>query len=184
MDEHLEEKRISGKQVFSGILLQVHCDQVQLPDGNTSVREWIDHPGAAAVVPVFDDGTTIMVKQYRYPVGRTFLEIPAGKCDVAGENPEDVARRELEEETGWKAGQLRSLGAFYPGIGYSNECIHFFLATELVQGVRMEGEGEFIDTHVMPLLQCLSMVENGEILDMKSALGLRLAADKIKNLKR
>jgi ADP-ribose pyrophosphatase len=176
---HLREEKLANERVFSGVLLQVNRDRIQLPDGKESIREWIDHPGAAAAVPYFEDGSTILVRQYRYAVGRVFLEIPAGKCDKAGEPPEAVAHRELEEETGWRAGRLEGLGAAYPGIGYSNECIHLYLARDLTQGERSLDTGEFLDLVRMPLLQCVEWAFNGKLEDMKSALAIQLAARKL-----
>jgi len=98
---NLNETQLSSEQLVDGVLLEAFRDEVRLPDGDTSVREWIDHPGASAIVPVFEDGHTLLVRQFRYPPRRTFLEVPAGKLDKPGEDPEDVAARELEEETGW-----------------------------------------------------------------------------------
>ena len=98
----LTETPLRSEPVYDGALLKAYRDKVELPDGKTSVREWIDHPGASAIVPIFEDGQTLLVRQFRYPPRRTFLEVPAGKLDTDEEPPEDVARRELEEETGWR----------------------------------------------------------------------------------
>ncbi|PSQ67751.1 MAG: hypothetical protein BRD29_05445, partial [Bacteroidetes bacterium QH_2_67_10] len=107
--KNLKERKVRSEQVLDGILLKVYRDDVELPDGGTSQREWIDHPGAAAVVPLFEDGSTVLLRQFRYAAGEEFLEAPAGKLDHASEDPEDVAARELEEETGWRAGQFTRL---------------------------------------------------------------------------
>lgn len=171
----LEEERISSEQLVDGALLKVFRDRVRVPDGGESVREWIDHPGASAVVPLFEDGSTLLVRQYRYPVGRTFLEVPAGKIDVAGEDPADVAARELEEETGWRADSLTKLGALYPCIGYSNELIHFFLAEGLEKGTRDLSEGEFMEVVAVGFDEAIDLVEAGKIDDMKTALALQYA---------
>lgn len=171
----LVEDRLHSEQLVDGKLLKVFRDKVQLPDGAESVREWIDHPGAAAVVPIFEDGTTILVRQFRYPARRTFLEVPAGKIDKAGENPAEVAARELEEETGWIAGRITKLGALYPCIGYSNEIIHFYLAEELRKGERNLSEGEFIEVVPLSFLEAVRQARNGEIVDMKSTVALLYA---------
>lgn len=172
----LAEKTLDSEQLVDGVLLNVFRDDVELPDGGTSVREWISHPGAAAVVPITDDGQTILIRQFRYPPRRTFLEVPAGKFDKEGEAPEDVAARELEEETGWKAGRLVHLGATYPCIGYSNEIIHFFVAHDLERGTQDLSEGEFVDVVTMGFEDAVAQARRGEILDMKTALALLMAA--------
>lgn len=170
--ENLTEDQLHSEQLVDGKLLKVYRDRVQLPDGEESVREWIDHPGASAVVPIFEDGSTLLVRQFRYPPRRTFLEVPAGKIDKVGEDPEDVAARELEEETGWRARRFTKLGALYPCIGYSNEIIHFYLAEALERGERNLAEGEFMDVVPMSFQEAAQQVRQGEILDMKTAMAL------------
>lgn len=171
----LTEESIRSEQLLDGKLLKVFRDEARLPDGKTSVREWIDHPGASAVVPLFSDGRTMLIRQFRFPPRRTFLEVPAGKMDRKGEDPEAVAARELEEETGWRAGRLHHLGAFYPCIGYSNEVIHFFLAEELEPGQRDLSEGEVLDVEPVAFDEAVAMARRGEILDMKSVTALLFA---------
>lgn len=172
---NLEESSIRSEEVFRGKLIHAFRDEVRLPDGETSVREWIDHPGASAVVPLFEDGRTMLVRQFRFPPRRVFLEVPAGKLDQHGEAPESVAQRELEEETGWKAGRLDHLGSFYPCIGYSNELIHFYLARDLTKGDQDLQDGEFMEIESMDFSDALDLVQKGEILDMKTVTALRLA---------
>lgn len=164
-----------SKQLVDGKLLKVFRDDVLLSDGKESVREWIQHPGASAVVPIFEDGTTVLVRQYRYPSRRVFLEVPAGKLDVEGENPEDVALRELEEETGWRAESLTHLGSFYPCIGYSNELIHFYVAEGLYEGTRNLSEGELVETVSLPFVDAVQMARQGDLHDMKTVVALMLA---------
>jgi len=171
----LTEDRIDREQLVDGVLLKVYRDRVRLPDGAESVREWIDHPGASAVVPILDDGRVVLVRQYRYPAGRIFIEVPAGKLDIPGEDPIDVARRELEEETGWSAGTIRPLGSLYAAIGYSNEVIHCFTATNLVATAKRTDPDEFIEPVLVTFEEAISMVINGEICDMKSVAALLLA---------
>ena len=166
------EQTLKSEQLLDGRLLKVYRDTVRLPDGTDSVREWIDHPGASAVVPLFEDGSTLLVRQFRYPPRKTFLEVPAGKLDQEGESPLDVARRELEEETGWKAGRLTQLGSLYPCIGYSNEIIHFFLAEDLEEGTRELSEGEWMDVVHIGFNDALDLLRAGEILDMKTIAAL------------
>lgn len=174
--EDLTEKSLHSEQIVDGVLLQVYRDEVELPDGNQSVREWIDHPGAAAIVPLFEDGRTLLVRQFRYPPHRTFLEVPAGKIDVEGESPEAVAVRELEEETGWRARRFTHVGSSYPCIGYSNEVIHFYLAHDLERGRQALEDGEFVEVETMPFDEAVAMARRGEILDMKTVTALFFAA--------
>jgi ADP-ribose pyrophosphatase len=171
----LAEERISTEELLDGVLLNVHRDTVRLPDDSDAVREWIDHPGAAAVIPIFDDGTTIVIEQHRYAAGKTFLEIPAGKLDHASEDPEDVAARELEEETGWRAGQFTRLGALHPAVGYSNELIHYFLAEDLERGEQNLEEGEFVEVREMPFADVIERAHANKVQDMKSFSGLMMA---------
>lgn len=170
----LEEHQISSEKKFSGNLLHVYSDTVRLPDDNEAVREWIDHQGAAAVIPVFEDQTTLLVEQYRYPVRKVMLEIPAGKRD-GGEPYAETARRELDEETGWQAGKLEDLGGAFPVIGYSNEWIHFFLASDLSPGIAEQEDDEFLRIKRIPFLDAMELVYNGTIEDMKTIVGLQRA---------
>lgn len=171
----LAETTLTSEAVYDGALLHVVRDTVRTPSGGTSVREWIRHPGAAAVVPLFDDGDTLLVRQFRYPPRREFLELPAGKLDAEGEDPEETARRELEEETGHRAGRLTSLGTLYPCIGYADERIHFYLAEGLTPTEMAPSDGEHVVPVRMPLADAVERARRGEIADMKTAAGLMLA---------
>ena len=131
MDEDLIETKISSEDIYDGNLLHVRKDTVRLPDGNTSVREWITHPGASAVIPLLPDGRVVLVRQYRYPVQAVTLEIPAGKLDSAGEDPLECAKRELKEETGYTAEKYTMLTKVATTVGFSNEFIHMADMKEL-----------------------------------------------------
>jgi ADP-ribose pyrophosphatase len=172
----LAETQLSSEQLIDGVLLKAFRDEVRLPDGETSVREWIDHPGAAAIVPIFEDGRTLMIRQFRYPPRRTFLEVPAGKLDVPDEDPVEVAARELEEETGWRADRFAPIGAAYPCIGYSNEQIHVFAAYGLTRTGQDLAEGEFVEVVPMPLQDAIAKARDGTIKDMKTITALVYAA--------
>ncbi len=128
------ERKLSSDIIFEGKLLHVYKDSVMLPDGNTSHREYIRHVGAVCVVPITENDCVVVERQYRYPIGRITLEIPAGKLNSREEEPEKAARRELMEETGAEAGELIYLGEFYPAAAYSDEKIHMYMARELTFG--------------------------------------------------
>jgi ADP-ribose pyrophosphatase len=171
------ERKLRSRQVYRGRLLQVNEDAVRLPDGTEATREYIVHPGAAIILPMFDDGTVLLERQFRYPVGGHCYELPAGKLE-AGEPALETAKRELLEETGYVAAQWRELGQMYPCVGYSNERIDFFLARGLeFRGAQLD-EGEFLETVRMPLAEGLAWVRGGRITDVKTMLGL-LWAEKI-----
>lgn len=173
----LTETRIAREELVRGVLLHAFRDTVRLPDGGESVREWIHHPGAAAVVPVFDDGSTVLLRQFRYPPQRVFLEVPAGKLDREGEPPEEVALRELAEEAGYTAARLTPLGPIYPCIGYSDEVIHLFLAEGLTPAAAVAEHDEFLEPVRMPFAEALAMARRGELLDAKTALAVLRAAE-------
>lgn len=169
------ESTLSSDAVYDGALLHVRRDVVRLPDGGESVREWIEHPGASAVVPVDAEGVVTLVRQFRYPPRREFLEVPAGKFDEAGESPLALARRELAEEVGLEAERWTELGVTYPGIGYSNEVIHLFLAEGLSAVPAGSDDDEFVEPVRMPLAEAVRRARRGEILDAKSCVALLLA---------
>jgi ADP-ribose pyrophosphatase len=172
----LAEHSLSSTQLVDGVLLSAFRDEVRLPNGDTSTREWIDHPGASAIVPVFEDGGTLLVRQFRFPPRRTFLEVPAGKLDASDEDPVEVAARELEEETGWRADRFEKIGAAYPCIGYSNELIHVFAAYGLTRGEQALADGEFVEVVEMPLDEAIAQARGGAIKDMKTITALVYAA--------
>ncbi|CAM3390536.1 ADP-ribose pyrophosphatase [Salinibacter ruber] len=172
----LTEAQLSSEQLVDGALLKAFRDEVRLPNGQTSVREWIDHPGASAIVPVFEDGRTLLVRQFRYPPRRAFLEVPAGKIDEPGEAPADVAARELEEETGWQAGRFEHVGTAYPCIGYSNEQIHVFTAHDLDRGTQALADGEFVEVVEVDFETALARARHGDLRDMKTVTALVYAA--------
>lgn len=163
----LAEKPLSSEHVFDGRLLQVYVDDVQLPDNSRSTRDWIKHPGASAVVPVFKDGTIMLLKQFRYPPRRVFIEVPAGKLDE-GEPPEKTAKRELLEETGFSCGAIANAGSFFPAIGYADEEIHVFVAWELDESNKNVDDDEFVINYRVPFSEALELIANGEITDAKT----------------
>lgn len=176
-DSKFHEDTLSTERVFDGKLLHVHRDMVRLPDGHESVREWIGHPGAVVVIAVLDNGKLIFERQFRYPLRRVFLELPAGKIDP-GEHILDTARRELREETGYKARFWRHLGTMHPCIGYSDERIEIFLAQGLTYVGHALDDGEILEVIELGLDDAMLSIRDGEITDGKTVAAL-LWAEKI-----
>lgn len=179
MYEDLVESKINSERIFDGTLLHVRKDTVRLPNGKETVREWVHHPGAAAVLPVLPNGNVILVRQYRYPIGKVTLEVPAGKLDKAGENPLHCAQRELSEETGYTAALYDKLTTIATTVGFSNEYIHLYLATELSSGQQHTDEDEFVNVLQMPLAEALTRVKKGEIIDAKTIVSLMMGAERL-----
>lgn len=167
----LTEHQLSTETVFEGKLLTVHRDTVSTPGGGESVREYVTHPGASAVVALFGDGTTVLVRQFRYPSRREFLEIPAGKLDE-GEAPEEAAAREMNEEVGLASDAWTPLGEIYPTIGYSDEVIHLFLAEDVREVVGTTDEGEHLVPVRMPFAEAADRARRGTLTDAKTAVAL------------
>ena len=180
MSSDFTEKKVSSRAAYRGRLLKVNEDEVSLPDGSTALREYVLHPGAAIILPVFDDGSVLLERQFRYPLGQHFYELPAGKLE-ADEPPLETAKRELLEETGYLAGEWRELGRFHPCIGYSDEQIDFFLARKLEFKGAQPDEGEFLETLRMPLAETLAWIRRGRITDGKTILGLFWAEKLLKD---
>jgi ADP-ribose pyrophosphatase len=165
------EEFLQGELVFSGRLLEVHRDRVRLPDGSEGVREYIRHPGAVAIVALFADGRVLLERQFRYPVGRVFVEIPAGKLEP-GEDHLETGKRELLEETGYVAREWRKLGHIHNAIGYSDEVIEIWLARGLELREQKLAEGEFLEVFSLPLAEAQAMARDGRITDVKTIAGL------------
>ena len=179
MYEDLLEKKLRSENIYDGVLLHVRRDTVTLPNGREAVREWVRHPGASAVLPVFEDGTVLLVRQYRYPVDRVTLEIPAGKLDSPKEDPLACAVRELSEETGYTAKHWAKLTTIGTTVGFSNEYIHLYLARELSVGAQHTDEDEFVNVVQMPFSDALAMVKSGEIIDSKTIISLMMAQERL-----
>ena len=167
----LTEKKVSSEKIFSGKLIDLYLDQVELPNGNISSREWVDHPGAVCVVPVLPSQEICLIRQYRYGPGQEFIEIPAGKLDK-GELPADCANRELAEEIGYKANKLTLLTQIHPAIGFSNEVMWMYLGEELIKTDRKLDEDEFLDLCPTTLENAFQWVLSGKISDVKTIIGI------------
>jgi len=171
----LAETLLAGEEVFSGRLLKVYRDRVRLPDGSESVREYIRHPGAVAIVALLDDDRVVLERQFRYPLGRVLVEIPAGKLEQ-GEDHLETGKRELLEETGYVAREWRRLGEIHNAIGYSDEVIEIWLARGLEQRQQQLAEGEFLEVFSLPLAEAQAMARDGRLTDVKTIVGLLWAA--------
>ena len=172
--------RIKSTRVYTGKVVSLDVDTVRFPDGSAGELEMIRHSGASAVVPFLSDPRAsdpqiLLIRQYRYAADGYLYEIPAGRLDK-GEAPRDCAMRELKEETGCTAERVDPLFSFYTTPGFTDEKIHVFMATGLVAGETKHEADEFLDLHPMLLSRALEMVEAGEIMDAKTALGILYAA--------
>ena len=167
----LTEQTIRGEWVFRGKLLQVRRDLVRLPDGASTEREYIEHPGAVMIIPLLDSGELVMERQYRYALRRDVLELPAGKID-AGEPPLECGKRELLEETGYVASSWRHLATTHPVVGYSDERIEIYLAQGLTQQGSTPDYDEHLEVFRLPLATALDWVREGRITDAKTVIGL------------
>lgn len=173
----LSEKTLSSRQVFDGRLLKVYLDQVGLVNGNSAVREFVHHPGGAAVVALDGDGNVYLERQFRYPYHKVVTEIPAGKLEP-GEDPGHAIRRELKEELGAEAGRWDALGYIMPTVGYTDEMLYLFLARELTFGERHLDQDEFLEPFKLPFAEALACAADGRINDAKTVSAL-FRADKL-----
>ena len=163
----LKETRVESVLVYEGNFLSVHKDSVLLPDGAVSSREYITHPGAVAVLALLDNGNLVMERQYRYPLQREFVELPAGKIDH-GEDIMVCAKRELLEETGYEAKEWIHLTTAWPCIGYADERMEYFLARGLVHQGNNLDDGEFLEVFELSLSEAINWIKMGKINDSKT----------------
>jgi len=170
MDLHLKEIRVDGELAYDGHFLKVQRDTIRLPNGNTSKREYIKHPGAVVVLPVFDDGSILVERQFRYPLQDVFIEYPAGKIDP-NEDPLECAKRELQEETGYTAKDWHFLCTIHNAIAYSDEHLDIFLARGLTSGESKLDEGEFLETFKTTVPEMLNWIREGKVTDVKTVIG-------------
>ena len=168
---YLKEKTIQTKTVHEGTFLTLNSDKVLLPNGNTSTREWIKHPGAVCCIPILPDGKIGLIKQYRYAVKEQMIEIPAGKLDQ-NEKPEKCALRELEEEIGYKANKLTLLANIHPAVGFTDEKMWLYLAEDLVKTKQSLDADEFLEIIPTKLNEAVDMVWSGKITDVKTIIGI------------
>ena len=175
-NDRLREVRTGSEEIFDGTILHVQRDTVRLPNGNDAIREVIRHIGAVCVIPVLDNGDVIMERQYRYPLDRVILEIPAGKLDAPDEDRLSAAQRELREETGYTAEEWTEIGDFHPAPAYSDEFITMYLARGLHKGEQHLDADEFLDVCRIPLKDLVEEVMAGNISDAKTQVCILKAA--------
>ncbi|HEY2915716.1 MAG TPA: NUDIX hydrolase [Candidatus Limnocylindrales bacterium] len=178
-DAGLRERLVSSELLRKGRILEFRVDTVELPDGSRSTRDIAAHPGAVTIVPIDPDGNVLLVRQWRHAIGHALLEVPAGTLDRHPdgtiEDHADAAHRELEEETGYRAGTMRYLGHFYSAPGFTSELLHVYLATDLApahEGRLGPDPDERLELERMPLPEAIAMAERGEFHDAKSLVGL------------
>ena len=178
--EHLKETQTASEEIYDGAVVHLYRDTVRLPDGNSGVREYVRHIGAAAVLPITREGDALLVRQFRYPFDKTLLEIPAGKRDSFAEDPLRTAMRELEEETGMHCANLIPLGEYYSSPAILDEVIWVYLATELEAGTQNTDDDEFLELVRIPFAELVGMVERNEIADGKTQMAVLKAARLLK----
>lgn len=169
----IDEKTISSDRVYSGKTISLRVDTVELPNKGYQKREIVEHKGAVAIVAITPDNKVVLVRQYRKAIEKELWEIPAGKIEI-GENPKDTAIRELKEETGYSAGNIKLLHKFYTSAGFSNQKIYIFLAQNLTPGEQNFDEDEFIKTEEFSLDEVYNMIYKNAIEDAKTSIGMLL----------
>jgi nudix-type nucleoside diphosphatase (YffH/AdpP family) len=167
------EETLSSRRLYEGAIVRLRVDRVRMSSGHEAVREVVEHSGAVTIIAVNGEGQVLLVQQHRHPTGRSLLELPAGTLEK-DEEPEACAARELEEETGFRAGRVQRLGGFFLAPGYSTEYIQAYLATDLEPGIAGGDEDEDIQVLALPLAEVLRMVDTGELEDAKSLASLLL----------
>ena len=167
-----KENAVVKKNIYQGKIIDLSLETVTLPNGATAELELITHPGASAVVPLKDNQTVVMIRQYRHAVGGYIYEIPAGKLHP-GEDPRDCAMREVEEEIGYKVGTLEPLLSFFTTPGFTDEIIHIFIGNDLVPGTQDLGDDEVLEIIEMPLEKTIELINDGTIKDGKTIIALQ-----------
>ncbi len=170
----LKETTLNSKEIFKGRIIDVYLEEVELPNGKTSTREIVKHPGAVAIIALTKDNKIVLVEQFRKPLERTLVEIPAGKVEK-GEDPETTAKRELEEETGYTCEKLEPLISFYTSPGFADELVHLFIARDLVklsEAAELD-EDEFVEVMEVTMEEAQKLVESKRIYDAKTAFAVQ-----------
>lgn len=176
----LEEKTVKRETVYNGCVIDLHVDEVTLPNGKVTTREIVKHPGAVAIIALTDDDRIVFVRQFRKALEKTIVEIPAGKLEP-GEVPHETALRELKEETGYTAKTLQKVTAFYTSPGFADEFVHVFVATDLERGEQQADDDEFVDCLTKTLDEAQALEQSGDICDAKTAYALLYLAARSSN---
>jgi ADP-ribose pyrophosphatase len=170
-DRHLIEEKVSGEEILKGRFLHAFRDTVRLPDGNTATREYIVHPGAVMMIPLLDDGSLVMERQFRWPMGRVMVEFPAGKLDGPQEDVLECAKRELLEETGYTAREWARAGQLHPVISYSTEFIDIWFCRGLALSEAKLDDEEFLEVFTTKPQQLFDWCRDGTVTDSKTLVG-------------
>jgi ADP-ribose pyrophosphatase len=170
-EENPETAILNHQEIYRGKIVALHVDTIRQASGGTTIREVVLHPGGVAAIPILDDGRILLIRQFRYPIGKFIYEIPAGKLDV-GLPPLETVAKEIEEETGYVAGDITHETTFYTTPGICNELIHLFVARKLALKTQRLEEGEHITVEAYTLEECLAKIRSGEINDGKTILGI------------
>lgn len=168
--DHLKETQVDTAVAYEGHFLKVQKDTIRLPDGKTTKREYIKHPGAVVILPLFEDGSVLLERQFRYPLQDVFIEYPAGKIDP-NEDSMECAKRELQEETGYTATDWKFVCTIHNAIAYSDEHLDIFLARGLTAGKSQLDEGEFLETFKATVPEMLQWIREGKVTDVKTVIG-------------
>ena len=174
----IEEKTISSDRVYTGKTISLKVDTVEVPNRGYQKREIVEHNGAVGIVAITSENKVVLVRQYRKAVEKELWEIPAGKIEI-GENPKECAIRELKEETGYSAENMKLIHKFYTSAGFSNQKIYIFLAENLIQGDRDLDEDEFLEVHEIDKDELYNMIARNEIEDAKTSIGMLLIKELI-----
>ena len=172
----VKEKTISSDRIYTGKVISLKVDTVEIDNKGYQKREIVEHPGAVAIVAITEDNKVVLVKQFRKPIEQVIWELPAGKLEI-GESPKECAIRELKEETGYSAKNLKLLHKFFTSAGFSNQKIYIFLATGLTKGEPDFDEDEFIEKYEIDINEAQNMVIKNEIEDAKTSIGILLAKE-------
>ena len=175
-EDVLPERRVRRSDVYDGRVVQLHVDEVELPNGSRTTREVVEHAGAVVVLPIDQSGKALLVRQYRYAIGKDLLEAPAGGIDP-GEAPEEAAQRELQEEVGYRAGRLEGLGGFWTAPGFCTEYMYAYLARDLSPSSLAPDEDEDIVVERHSLDSIRAMIRDGRIVDAKTIAAYWMALD-------
>ncbi|MBO3443743.1 NUDIX hydrolase [Clostridium sp. CCUG 7971] len=173
-----EEKTISSDRIYTGKVISLKVDTVEIEKKGYQKREIVEHGGAVAIVAINDENEVILVKQFRKAIEKVIWEIPAGKLEI-GENPKDCAIRELKEETGYSAENMKLIHKFYTSAGFSNQKVYVFLATGLTAGDNNFDDDEDLEVHKIDLEEAYNMISRNEIEDAKTSIGLLLSKELI-----